>query len=112
MTPFQGWPPRRNDGARASRDRAGSAADGSLALKVAERQSVADIVKLYAERVGLDPALFAGHSMRSGFLTSAAKRGASIFKMMDQSRHRSVETLRGYVRDAEIFKEHAGAGLL
>jgi site-specific recombinase XerD len=57
-------------------------------------QSVADIVKAYAERVGLDPALFAGHSMRSGFLTSAAKRGASIFKMMDQLRHRSVETLR------------------
>jgi site-specific recombinase XerD len=75
-------------------------------------QSVADIVKVYAERVGLDPVLFAGHSVRSGFLTSAAKRGASIFKMMDQSRHRSVETLRGYVRDAEIFKEHAGAGLL
>jgi site-specific recombinase XerD len=75
-------------------------------------QSVAEIVKAYAERVGLDPALFAGHSVRSGFLTSAAKRGASIFKMMDQSRHRSVETLRGYVRDAEIFKEHAGAGLL
>ena len=75
-------------------------------------QSVAEIVKYYAERVGLDPAQFAGHSMRSGFLTSAAKRGASIFKMMDQSRHRSVETLRGYVRDAEIFKEHAGAGLL
>jgi site-specific recombinase XerD len=55
-------------------------------------QSVAEIVKAYAERVGLDPALFAGHSVRSGFLTSAAKRGASIFKMMDQSRHRSVET--------------------
>jgi hypothetical protein len=38
--------------------------------------------------------------------------GGSIFKMMEQSRHRSVETLRGYVREAEIFKEHAGAGLL
>lgn len=75
-------------------------------------QSVADIVKAHAENVGLDPALFAGHSLRAGFLTSAAKRGASIFKMMDQSRHRSVETLRGYVRDAEIFKDHAGAGLL
>ena len=75
-------------------------------------QTVAEIVKAYAERVGLDPAVFAGHSMRSGFLTSAAKRGASIFKLMDQSRHRSVESLRGYVRDAEIFKEHAGAGLL
>jgi site-specific recombinase XerD len=75
-------------------------------------QSVADIVKAHAENVGLDPALFAGHSLRAGFLTSAAKRGASIFKMMDQSRHRSVDTLRGYVRDAEIFKDHAGAGLL
>ncbi|MFZ1093793.1 MAG: site-specific integrase [Xanthobacteraceae bacterium] len=75
-------------------------------------QSVADIVKKHAARVGLDPALFAGHSLRAGFLTSAAKRGASIFKMMDVSRHRSVDTLRGYVRDAEIFKDHAGAGLL
>jgi len=75
-------------------------------------QSVAAIVKAYAERVGLDPSLFAGHSLRAGFLTSAAKRGASIFKMMDQSRHRSVDTLRGYVRDAEIFKDHAGSGLL
>jgi hypothetical protein len=73
---------------------------------------VADIVKIYAKCVGLDPALFAGHSMRAGFLTSAAKRGASIFKMMDQSRHKSVETLRGYVRDAELFKDHAGTGLL
>jgi hypothetical protein len=71
-------------------------------------QSVADIVKSYAKRGSI---LFAGLSI-IGFLTSAAKHGASIFKMMDQSRHCSVETLRGYVRDAEIFKEHAGAGLL
>jgi len=41
---------------------------------------VANIVKTHAERVGLDPALFAGHSLRAGFLTSAAERGASIFK--------------------------------
>ena len=47
-----------------------------------------------------------------GFLTSAAANGASIFKMMDVSRHKSVDTLRGYVRDAELFKDHAGAGLL
>jgi hypothetical protein len=32
--------------------------------------------------------------------------------MMDVSRHRSVDTLRGYIRDNEIFKDHAGAGLL
>jgi site-specific recombinase XerD len=75
-------------------------------------RSLAKIVKANAKRVGFDPALFAGHSLRSGFLTSAAARGASIFKMMDVSRHRSVDTLRGYVRDAELFRDHAGAGLL
>jgi hypothetical protein len=37
---------------------------------------------------------FAGHSLRSGFLTSAAARRASIFKMADQSRHRSMDTPR------------------
>jgi hypothetical protein len=75
-------------------------------------RSVAEIVKGHARRAGLDPKLFAGHSLRSGFLTSAAARGASIFKMADQSRHKSMDTLRGYVRDAEIFKDHAGRGLL
>lgn len=54
-------------------------------------RSVADIVKRYAKRIGLDAASFAGHSLRAGFLTSAAARGASIFKMMDISRHKSVD---------------------
>jgi site-specific recombinase XerD len=75
-------------------------------------RSVANIVKAYAERAGFDASMFSGHSLRSGFLTSAAGKGASIFKMMDVSRHKSVDTLRGYVRDAELFKDHAGAGLL
>jgi hypothetical protein len=32
--------------------------------------------------------------------------------MMEVSRHRSVDTLRGYVRRADLFKEHAGAAFL
>ncbi|MET3968728.1 site-specific integrase [Bradyrhizobium sp. S3.9.1] len=75
-------------------------------------RSVANLVKDYAGRAGLDASAYSGHSLRSGFLTSAAGKGASIFKMMDVSRHKSVDTLRGYVRDAELFKDHAGAGLL
>jgi site-specific recombinase XerD len=74
--------------------------------------AVAAIVKRYAVRAGLDPASFAGHSLRAGFLTSAAEAGASVFKMMEVSRHRSVDTLRGYVRRADLFKEHAGAAFL
>jgi site-specific recombinase XerD len=75
-------------------------------------RSVANFIKAYAARAGFDAKTFSGHSLRSGFLTSAAANGASIFKMMDQSGHKSVDTLRGYVRDAELFKDHAGAGLL
>jgi site-specific recombinase XerD len=75
-------------------------------------RSVANIIKTHAQRVGLDPALFSGHSLRAGFLTSAAKRGASLFKMMAASRHPSMDTLAGYVRDQELFKDHAGSGLL
>ena len=46
--------------------------------------SAARIVKRYARRVGLDPASYAGHSLHSGFLTSAAEAGASIWKLPAQ----------------------------
>ena len=75
-------------------------------------KSVCDLVHAYAGRVGLDAASYGAHSLRSGFLTSAARRGASIFKMADQSRHKSMDVLRSYVRDSELFKDHAGEGLL
>jgi site-specific recombinase XerD len=75
-------------------------------------ESAAQVVKDAAERAGLDPDMFAGHSLRAGFLTSAAAAGASVFKMMDVSRHRSVETLRGYIRDADKFTDHAGKKFL
>lgn len=75
-------------------------------------QSVALIIKELATKVGLDPARYAGHSLRSGFLTSAARQRASIFKMADQSRHKSLDVLRAYVRNEERFEDHAAEGLL
>jgi site-specific recombinase XerD len=85
---------------------------GGIVGKRLSGRSVADVVKSCVRRTGLDAADFSGHSLRAGFLTSAAGRGASIFKMMDVSRHRSVDTLRGHVRDADLFRDHAGTGLL
>jgi site-specific recombinase XerD len=85
---------------------------GTISSRRLSGRAVADLVKKYAQDAGLKAGDFSGHSLRSGFLTSAATRGASIFKMMDVSRHRSVDTLRGYVRDAELFRNHAGRGLL
>jgi len=75
-------------------------------------QSVALVVKEYASRAGLDWERYAGHSLRRGFLTSAAKNRASIFKMADQSRHKSLDVLRNYVRAEALFEDNAGEGLL
>ncbi len=72
-------------------------------------QGVALVVKARAKAVGLDPALFAGHSLRSGFLTEAARQpGANIFKMREVSRHKSIEILADYVRNHDLFRDHAG----
>ena len=75
-------------------------------------QSVAMVIKDYAHKAGLDSSRYAGHSLRSGFLTSAARNRASIFKMADQSRHKSLDVLRQYVKDEDLFENNAGDGLL
>jgi site-specific recombinase XerD len=85
---------------------------GRLLAGALTAQSVALVIKAPAKRAGLDPAEYAGHSLRAGFLTTAAEHGANVFKMMEVSRHRSVDTLRGYVRRADLFRDHAGAGFL
>jgi integrase len=85
---------------------------GRVLTRALSTHSVGLIVQRYAERVGLNPKDFGGHSLRAGFLTSAAARGANLFRLMDQSGHKSVETVRGYIRRAEEFKDHAGVGLL
>jgi integrase len=74
--------------------------------------AVAKIVKQYALAAGLDPVEFSGHSLRAGFVTSAAETGASILKIQETSRHKSVDVLAGYVRRVDLFKDHAGAGFL
>lgn len=76
-------------------------------------RTVALVVKARAKQAGLDPALFAGHSLRSGFLTEAARQpNANIFKMREVSRHKSLEILSSYVRNYEKFRDHAGEGFL
>jgi site-specific recombinase XerD len=56
---------------------------------------------------------FAGHEPPPNHeAVSAARRGASVFKMRDVSRHKSMDVLQAYVRDADLFRDHAGAGLL
>ncbi len=74
--------------------------------------SVADVVKCYAEAAGHDPARFSGHSLRAGFITSAAEAGEDALRIAEVSRHRSLDVLQGYVRRSSLFKKHAGEGFL
>ena len=75
-------------------------------------QSVALIIKCYMALLGNDSSKYSAHSLRRGFLTSAAQNHADIFKMMAVSGHRSLDTLKEYIDDAERFIGHAGSGLL
>jgi integrase len=75
-------------------------------------QAVARVVKRLAAAGGLDPDTFGGHSLRAGFITSAARAGKLERDIMRQSRHRSVVTVRGYIREGELFKDNAAEGLL
>jgi site-specific recombinase XerD len=75
-------------------------------------RAVAVIVKAGARRLGFDVSAFGAHSLRSGLVTSAVKRGVSLLKICDQTRHKSIEMLRVYCRDAELFVGNAATGLL
>lgn len=75
-------------------------------------KTVARLVKSAAQAAGLDPALYSGHSLRAGFLTQAAADRANLFKMKDHSRHKSLQTVADYVRDAAMFDDHAGEKFL
>jgi integrase len=86
--------------------------NGTVAAVALAADSVPDLVKEYAAAAGLDARIFSAHSLRAGFLTSGAESGAGIFKLMEVSRHKSVDTLRGYVRRTDLFRDHAGAGFL
>ena len=73
---------------------------------------VARIVKRHARRIGLNPREYSGHSLRAGFVTSAAVHHARIDKIMEVTRHRNAETVLKYIRDEESFVDHAGASFL
>ncbi len=74
-------------------------------------EGVAMVVKRYIEKLGHDPARFAAHSLRAGLATSAAAAGKSERAIMNQTGHRSVATLRRYIRDGNLFRENAAGGI-
>lgn len=84
---------------------------GQLASERLDSNSVARIIKRAARRAGLDPAPYAGHSLRAGFCTQAYLNGVPELAIMRQSRHKSLDTVRKYIRDRSLFRHNPAAKL-
>jgi len=70
-------------------------------------QTVALLIKKYLKLAGIDNKNYSGHSLRSGFATSAAESGAEERSIMAMTGHKSTEMVRRYIKDANLFKNNA-----
>jgi len=82
----------------------GRKAEPALQDRRLRDRELARIVQKAAAEAGLDGD-FAAHSLRAGFITSAAVRGVAEVNIQRISRHKSTEVLRAYVRHATRFDE-------
>ena len=81
---------------------------GHLRGKPMHHSDIPRIIKHYAALIGLNPKDVAGHSLRAGFVTSAAVHHARLDKIMAVTRHTTPATVMRYIRDADAFADHAG----
>ena len=70
-------------------------------------QTVALLIKKYINLAGIDNKNYSGHSLRSGFATSAAESGAEERSIMAMTGHKSTEMVRRYIKEANLFKNNA-----
>ena len=70
-------------------------------------QTVAILIKQYLNLAGIDSKHYSGHSLRSGFATSAAESGAEERNIMAMTGHKSTEMVRRYIKEANLFKNNA-----
>ena len=70
-------------------------------------QTVALLIKEYLQLAGIDSKNYSGHSLRSGFATSAAEAGAEERTIMAMTGHKSTEMVRRYIKEANLFKNNA-----
>ena len=70
-------------------------------------QTVALLIKKYLKLAGIESKNYSGHSLRSGFATSAAESGAEERSIMAMTGHKSTEMVRRYIKEANLFKNNA-----
>lgn len=74
-------------------------------------EAVANVVKRWVNRIGMDARCYSGHSLRAGFVTSAIQAGASEYSIRRQTGHASISSMERYIRIANVFEENACSSL-
>ena len=69
-------------------------------------QTVALLLKKYLKLAGIENKHYSGHSLRSGFATSAAEAGDEERNIMAMTGHKSAEMVRRYIKEANLFKNN------
>lgn len=76
--------------------------------KAMTSHAVAILVKKYAPNT--DKAMeLSGHSLRSGFATTAAMAGVQEYVIMKQTGHKRSDTLKKYIRSRDLWKDNAAS---
>ncbi len=85
---------------------------GHIASPRLSGKAICHILRQRIAEAGMDPSGYSGHSLRSGFATSAAMAGVSSWKIRQQTGHASDAMLSRYVRDGQMFEGNAAGSLL
>lgn len=70
-------------------------------------KSIAEVIKRRARMAGL-AGDWSGHSLRSGYVTEAGRRGLPLGDVMALTGHRKIDTVMGYYRGGELGESEAG----
>ena len=85
-----------------------SRADNNKYIRLSDRD-VARIIKKTARAIGLEDSALAGHSLRSGFITTASKNGVPNHMIIKHSRHKDPKMIHIYTRDNSLLTDNATA---
>ena len=86
--------------------------NGVISADRLSEEAVSALIKRHVRVIGLAPEKFSGHSLRAGFVTSAARAGIATHRIRAQTGHASDATMSRYIREGSLFRGNAAGQLL
>jgi len=85
---------------------------GAISANRLSGEAISVLIKRHVRQISLEPAKFSGHSLRAGFVTSAARAGIATHLIRQQTGHASDVTMSRYIREGSLFRGNAAGQLL